>query len=91
MKISVHWTVLLLGVLVVAPVAAETALRIYASCVTKRDRLFRSDTLTGWSNAPSLLTTRINAAGPPAKSGASELIRTANGSLHKILTHDTGF
>src|SRR4029077_17574511 len=30
---------------------------------TKRDRLFRSDAQTGWSNAPNLLTTRINAAG----------------------------
>jgi hypothetical protein len=58
----VHVTVLL-GVLVVALVAAEAALRLYASHVTKRDHLFRSDAQTGWSNAPNLLTTRINAAG----------------------------
>jgi hypothetical protein len=38
-------------------------LRPYASYVTKRDRLFRSDAQTGWSNVPNLLTTRINAAG----------------------------
>jgi hypothetical protein len=47
----------------VAPVAAEAALRLYASYVTKRDHLFRSDVQTGWRNAPNLLTTRINAAG----------------------------
>jgi hypothetical protein len=58
-----HWTALLLGVLVVAPIAAEATLRLYASYVTKRDRLFRSDAQTGWSNAPNLLTTRVNAAG----------------------------
>jgi hypothetical protein len=63
MRTPLHWTALLLGVLVVAPVAAEAALRLYASYVTKRDRLFRSDPQTGWSNAPNLLTTRINAAG----------------------------
>ena len=63
MRMPLHWTVLLLGVLAVAPVAAEAALRLYASYVTKRDRLFRSDAQTGWSNAPDLLTTRINAAG----------------------------
>jgi hypothetical protein len=63
MRTSLHWTALLLGVLAVAPVAAEVALRLYASYVTKRDRLFRSDTQTGWSNAPNLQTTRINAAG----------------------------
>ena len=63
MRTPLHWTALLLGVLAVAPVAAEAALRLYASYVTKRDRLFHSDAQTGWSNAPNLLTTRINAAG----------------------------
>ena len=63
MRMPLHWTALLLGVLAVAPVAAEAALRLYASYVTKRDHLFRSDAQTGWSNAPNLLTTRINAAG----------------------------
>jgi hypothetical protein len=58
-----HWTALLLAILVVTPVAAEAALRLYASYVTKRDHLFRSDAQTGWSSAPNLLTTRINAAG----------------------------
>jgi len=58
-----HWTALLIGVLAVGLVAAEAALRLYASYVTKRDRLFRSDAQTGWSNAPNLITTRINAAG----------------------------
>jgi hypothetical protein len=57
-----HWTALLIGVLAVAPVAAEAALRLYAGYVTKRDRLFRSDAQTGWSNVPNLLTTRFNAA-----------------------------
>ena len=88
MRVPLRWIALLLGVLAVAPVAAEAALRLYASYVTKRDRLFRSDAQTGWSNAPNLLTTRINAA---AKSGASELIRMANGSLRKILAPDAGF
>jgi hypothetical protein len=63
MRTPLHWTALLLGLLAVAPVAAEAALRLYVSYVTKRDRLFRSDAQTGWSNAPNLLTTRINAAG----------------------------
>jgi hypothetical protein len=58
-----HWTALLIGVLAAAPIAAEAALRLYVSYVTKRGRLFRTDALTGWSNAPNLLTTRINAAG----------------------------
>jgi len=60
---TLHWTALLVGVLAVATFAAEAALRFYASYVTKRERLFRSDAQTGWSNAPNLLTTRINAAG----------------------------
>jgi hypothetical protein len=47
----------------VAPVAAEAGLRLYASYIIKRDPPFRSDAQTGWSNAPNLLTTRINAAG----------------------------
>jgi hypothetical protein len=63
MRAPLHWTALLLAVLAVAPVAAEAALRLYAGYVTKRDRLFRSDAQTGWSNAPNLLTARINAAG----------------------------
>jgi hypothetical protein len=46
----------------VAPLAAEAALRLYASHVTKRDQLFRSDPQAGWSNAPNLVTTRINSA-----------------------------
>jgi hypothetical protein len=62
MRLTVHWTILL-GVLAVAPVAAEAALQVYARYVTKRDRLFQSDLQTGWSNAPNLLTTRINAVG----------------------------
>jgi hypothetical protein len=63
MKILLHWTALLLGVLAAAPVAAEAALRLYVSYVSRPARLFRSDAQTGWSNAPNLLTTRINAAG----------------------------
>jgi hypothetical protein len=63
MRMPVYWTALLLGILALAPVAAETALRLYANYVTKRDRLFRSDAQTGWSNVPNLLTTRLNAAG----------------------------
>jgi hypothetical protein len=58
-----HWTALLLGVLAVTPFAAEAALRLYASYVTKPARLFRSDAQTGWRNAPNLVTTLINAAG----------------------------
>jgi hypothetical protein len=46
-----------------APVAAEAALRLYASYVTKRDHLFRFDAQTGWRNASNFLTTRINADG----------------------------
>src|SRR6266403_6252944 len=63
MRMPLHWTALLLGGLPVTPFAAEAALRLYVSYVTKRDHLFRSDAQTGWSNAPNLLTTRINAAG----------------------------
>jgi hypothetical protein len=63
MRMPLHWSALLLGILVLAPLAAEAALRLYVTYVTKRDRLFRSDAQTGWSNAPNLLTTRINAAG----------------------------
>src|ERR1700746_3027710 len=61
MRRHLHWTALL-AVLAVVPVT-EAALRLYARHVTKRDHLFRSDPQTGWSNAPNLLTTRINAAG----------------------------
>jgi hypothetical protein len=63
MRMPLHWTALLLGVLAVAAVAAEAALRLYASYVTKRDRFFRSDAQTGWSNVPNVLMKRINAAG----------------------------
>jgi hypothetical protein len=63
MRMPLHWTALLLGIAAVAPVAAEGALRLYVKYVTKRDHLFRSDAQTGWSNAPNLLTTRINADG----------------------------
>src|SRR5258707_8175674 len=63
MRMPLHWIALLLGALAVAPFAAEVALRFYLSFVTKRVQMFRSDAQTGWSNVPSLLTTRINAAG----------------------------
>jgi hypothetical protein len=63
MRMLVHWTALLLCVLVVAPVAAEAALQLYARYISKRDYLLRSDAQTGWSNTPDRLTTRINAAG----------------------------
>ena len=63
MRVTLHWTALLLGILAVALVAAEAALRLRAKYVTKRDRLFWSDAQTGWRTAPNLLTTRINAAG----------------------------
>ena len=57
-----RWTALLFG-LSAALLAAEAALQLYPSYVTKRDRLFRSDAQTGWSNAPNFLTTQINADG----------------------------
>src|SRR5882724_2967679 len=63
MRMLLHRMALLLGVLAVTPVIAEGALRLYASYVAKPARLFRSDAQTGWSNAPNLLTTQINAAG----------------------------
>ena len=63
MRMPLYWTALLLGALAVVPVAAETALRLYVSYITKRDQLFRSDAQTGWSNTPNLLAKRINAAG----------------------------
>src|SRR5271156_4221592 len=63
MRMPLHWIALLLGALAVAPFAAEAALRLYVSDVTKRFHMFRSDAQTGWSNTPNLLTTRINAAG----------------------------
>jgi hypothetical protein len=60
----VRWTALLIGILaILAPFAAEGALQLYVKYVSKRDRLFRSDDQTGWSNASNLQTTRINAAG----------------------------
>jgi hypothetical protein len=57
-----HW-IALLGALAVAPFAAEVALRLYASYINRPVQMFRSDAQTGWSNAPNLRTTRINAAG----------------------------
>lgn len=63
MRIPLHWTALLLCFVVVAPLAVEAVLQLRVTYVTKRDHLFRSDVQTGWSNAPDLLTTRINAAG----------------------------
>ena len=57
-------TALLIAILaVLAPFAAEAALQLYVKYVSKRDRLFRSDDQTGWSNASNVQTTRINAAG----------------------------
>ncbi|MGA2995866.1 hypothetical protein [Bradyrhizobium sp.] len=58
-----RWTPLILGILSVAPVAAEAALRLYESYFSRPARLFRSDAQTGWSNALNLVTTRTNAAG----------------------------
>jgi hypothetical protein len=85
----VHWTALLIGVLAVAPVAAEAALRLYSSYVTKRDHLFRSDEQTGWSNAPNLLTTRINAAGEEwsirTDHNGQRLIAQNSRARHRIL------
>jgi hypothetical protein len=62
MKTPFYYIALLLGVVTVAPLAAEAALRAYASYY-KRDRLLRSDAQTGWSNVPNFLGTRINAEG----------------------------
>jgi hypothetical protein len=58
-----HWTALIIDVFAATPVAAKAVLRLYVTYVPKHDRLFRSDAQTGRSNAPNLLTTRINAAG----------------------------
>lgn len=63
MKIPLHWAALFLGVLTLAPVAGEVALRLCVSIFSRPARLFRSDAQTGWSNAPYIVTTRINAAG----------------------------
>ena len=63
MKTLLLWAVILLGVLTLAPVVAEATLRLYVSFFTRPAPLFRSDAQTGWSNAPGLLTTLINAAG----------------------------
>jgi len=60
---ALRWIALLLAVLVIAPVVAEASLRLYARYYAKRDQIFRSDARTGWSNAPNVVTTRINAAG----------------------------
>ncbi len=89
MRMPVYWTALLLGILAVAPVAAEAALRLYSSYVTKRDHLFRSDAQTGWSNAPNLFATRINAAGEKWRiktdQNGQRLIAQNFGAKHKIL------
>jgi hypothetical protein len=89
MRMPLHWTVLLLGVLAVAPLAAEAALRLYAGYVTKRDRLFRSDAQTGWSNAPNLVATRINAAGEEwsirTDQNGQRLIAQNPAARHRIL------
>jgi hypothetical protein len=63
MRVTLRWIALFVGLMAVALLAAEVALRLYARYVTKRDYLFRSDAQTGWSNAPNFRTTRINAAG----------------------------
>ena len=64
MERPLRWTALLVGILVVlAPVAAEAALELYAKYVSKRVRLFRSDAQTGWSNMPDLVTKQTNALG----------------------------
>ncbi|MGA2999810.1 hypothetical protein [Bradyrhizobium sp.] len=63
MKIPLHWAALLLSVLILSPVAAEAALRLYVSFFSRPTRLFRSEAQTGWCNAPNIATTRINAAG----------------------------
>jgi hypothetical protein len=48
MERPLRWTALLVGILVVlAPVAAEAALQLYAKYVSKRVRLLRSDAQTG--------------------------------------------
>ena len=60
---SMRWLALLLGILTVAPVAAEAALRLYVSYSHRPARLFRTDAQTGWSNTPNLVATCINAAG----------------------------
>jgi hypothetical protein len=62
MRMPLNWIALLIGMLA-APVVVEAALRLYVSYVTRPARLFHSDPQTGWSNAPNLLATRLNAAG----------------------------
>src|SRR5690348_13250394 len=63
MRMSPLWMVLFVGALPTALLAAEATLQIFARYLGKRDRLIRSDTETGWSNTPNLVTTQINAAG----------------------------
>jgi hypothetical protein len=63
MRMLPHWIALFLGALAVALFAAELTLRLYTKCISKRDRLFRSDAQAGWSNTPNLATMQINAAG----------------------------
>jgi hypothetical protein len=57
------WIALFVGALATAPLAAEATLQVFARYLGKRDRLIRSDTETGWSNTPNLVTMQINAAG----------------------------
>lgn len=83
MRMALHWIALLFGALVVTPLAAEAALRVYASFAAKPARLFRSDPQTGWRNAPNLLTTLVNAAGKEWS------IRT-DGSGQRLIPQDTG-
>lgn len=59
---GLRYTTLLLGVLVMTPLATEMALRVYAIYAAKPALLFRSDAQKGWRNKPNLLAARINAA-----------------------------
>src|SRR5690348_11216967 len=63
MRMPPQWLALFLGALAVVPFAAELTLKLYTKYIRKRDRLLRSDTQTGWSNTPNLVTMQINAAG----------------------------
>jgi hypothetical protein len=63
MRAPLHWIAFLIVILVVAPFAAEAALRVYVGYVAKPARLFRADLQTGWSNNPDLQTSLVNAAG----------------------------
>ena len=63
MRMPPHWLALFLSGLAGLPFAAELTLKLYTKYIRKRDRLLRSDTQTGWSNTPNLVTMQINAAG----------------------------